>query len=120
MFERRDCGHRAGAELVSYRTALHVDDRVVSIFPLRSCRQAEDVLRLYLPHHLLKSECRQMVAFVNNDVPVFCHEVFDSLSAMGALDEWQYPRSHCVLFPPPIWPIDFAGRLRNIANLACH
>jgi hypothetical protein len=22
--------------------------------------------------------------------------------------------------PPPIWPIDFAGRPRNIANLACH
>src|SRR6266571_8856176 len=24
----------------------------------------------------------------------------------------------CSPFPPPIWPIDLAGRLRNIANLA--
>src|SRR5271166_5131740 len=34
MFERSDCGHRTCAELMSYRTALHVDDRVVSIFAL--------------------------------------------------------------------------------------
>ena len=40
MFERSDCGHRTCAELMSYRTALHVDDRVVSIFALRGCRQA--------------------------------------------------------------------------------
>jgi len=44
MFERSDCGHRTCAELMSYRTALHVDDRVVSIFALRRCRQAEDRL----------------------------------------------------------------------------
>jgi hypothetical protein len=48
MFERRDSGHRACAELMPYRTALHVDDRVVSIFALRRCRQAEDVPRLLL------------------------------------------------------------------------
>ena len=57
MFERRDSGHRARAELISYRTALHVDYGVVSIFAFRGCRQAEDVPRLYLLHHLLKGEC---------------------------------------------------------------
>ncbi len=87
MFERRSSGHRAGADLMSYRTALHVDYGVVSIFALRGCRQAEDVPRLYLFHDLLKGECRQMVAFIDNDVPVFCDEVFDSLSAVGALDD---------------------------------
>ena len=60
---------------------------MVSIFALRGRRQAEDVLRLYLLHHLLKRECRQMVAFINNDLPVLGDEVFDSLSAVGALDD---------------------------------
>jgi hypothetical protein len=99
MFERSDCGHRTCAELMSYRTALHVDDRVVSIFALRRCRQAEDVPRLYLLHHLLKSECRQMVAFINNDLPVFGDEVFDSLSAVGALDDGDIQGATAFAFP---------------------
>jgi hypothetical protein len=101
MFERRDRGHRACAELMPYRTALHVDDRVVSIFALRGCRQAKDVPRLYLFHHLLKGERRQMVAFVDNDVPVFCDEVFDSLSAVGALDDGDIHGATAVAFPAP-------------------
>ena len=34
-------GHRAGAELVSDRAALHINDGMVPVFALRSCRQSK-------------------------------------------------------------------------------
>ena len=86
---------------MSYRTALHVNDGMVSIFALRGRRQAEDVLRLYLLHHLLKRECRQMVAFINNDLPVLGDEVFDSLFAVGALDDGDIHGATTFAFPAP-------------------
>ena len=89
----------------------------VSIFALRGCRQAEDILRLYLLHDLLKGECRQMVAFIDNDVPVFCDEVFDS-SLPWVL--WMMAISTVPLrslFPPPSWPIDL---VQNPSLLAGH
>ena len=82
-----------------YRTALHVDYGVVPIFALRGCRQAEDVPSLYLLHHLLKSECRQMVALINNDLPVLGDEVFDSLFAVGTLDDGDIHGATTFAFP---------------------
>ena len=40
-----------------------------------------------------------MVAFIDNDVPVFCDEVFDSLSAVGALDDGDIHGAITFAFP---------------------
>jgi len=58
---------------------------MMSIFPLGSCGQSDDVLRFHLPHHLLKGKRRQMVTLVNNHLTVFCHEVFYPFLVVGAL-----------------------------------
>ena len=42
-----------------------------------------------------------MVAFINNDLPVFCDEVFDSLSAVGALDDGNIHACHYGRFSRP-------------------
>jgi hypothetical protein len=57
---------------------------MMSIFPLGSCRQSDDVLRFHLPHYLLKSKRRQMVTFVNDHLTILCHEVFDPFLVVGA------------------------------------
>ena len=51
-------------------TALHVDDRVVTVLARWRSRQAHHILRLDLPHHLLERECRNVVAFVNDHLAV--------------------------------------------------
>src|ERR1700746_4224039 len=61
VLERGSCRHRAGAELESNRTALHIDDGMVSICSLGSCCQSDDVLRFHLLHHLLQSKNPKIV-----------------------------------------------------------
>src|SRR2546428_9790372 len=58
---------------------------MMSIFPLGSRGQSDDVFRLHLPHHLFKSKCRQMVTFVNNHLTILCHEVSYPFLVVGAL-----------------------------------
>src|SRR5467141_504931 len=58
---------------------------MMSIFPLWSCCQSDDVLCFHLPHHLLKSKRRQMVTFVNNHLAILCHEVSHPFLVVGAL-----------------------------------
>jgi len=59
-----------------------------------------------------------MVTFVNNHLTILCHEVFHPFLVVGALKNGNIYTAAAFGRPPPIWPIDCAGRPRNIANLA--
>src|ERR1035441_3995426 len=108
MIERCSGGHRASAKLKSTRPTLHVDDGMVSIFTLGSCRQAEDVLRFHLLHHLLEGERRQMVALIDNDLTVLCDEILDSVFVVGALDDCDVNRSE-----------EHTSELQSLRHLVC-
>jgi len=45
---------RPNRQVKSNRTALHVDDRVVAVFPNGRSGQTDHVFSLYLPHYLLE------------------------------------------------------------------
>ena len=54
--KRTFCRLLFGVDPVSYRPALHQDDRVVAVLPGYSGREAGDVFGLGLPGNLLKTE----------------------------------------------------------------
>ena len=54
MFKWSGLSHRPGAHTESTRSALHVDDRMVAVFPRGCCRQTNNVLSLHSLHNLLK------------------------------------------------------------------
>jgi len=58
MFKRSGLSHRPGAHTESTRSALHVDDRMVAVFPRGCWRQTNNVLSLHSLHNLLKGERR--------------------------------------------------------------
>ena len=75
------CVHRE-----AHRTKLHLRDRVASIAALRCRGQPDDVTRLHRRQHALERDRREMVALVDDDLPVAGHEIRDGLLAHQALD----------------------------------
>ena len=70
---------------------------------------------------LLKAVRRQMVAFVDDHLPVVANAVVHDTFANEALNDGHIEQTRSVLFrPPPIRPIDFAGRSRNAARRSTH
>jgi hypothetical protein len=64
MFERGCLGHRADAHAQPSWAALHVDDRMVTVFSGRRRCEADNVLGLQLFDLLLEGECRSYVSLV--------------------------------------------------------
>src|SRR4051812_16098074 len=60
----------SGIDTIANWTALHEDYRMVTVFACYGRRQAGDKLGLRSSGHELKAASRQMVAFINNQVPV--------------------------------------------------
>jgi hypothetical protein len=81
---RRLC---ASIYLMSNRTALHEDDRMVTVLACDSCRQAKDESGPGLTRNLFETVRRQMVAFVNDHVAVIGDEVSDHALADETLND---------------------------------
>src|SRR5215472_17308102 len=64
--------HGSSAHAEANGTALQIDDRVVAVLASRSGGQADHILRLHLPHHLLERKRRNVVTLVDNHLAVFC------------------------------------------------
>ena len=75
------CVHRE-----AYRTKLHLGYRMASIASLRRRGQPDDVTRLRRRQHALERDRREMVALVNDNLPVAGHEIRHRLLAHQALD----------------------------------
>ena len=86
VIEGRHIRHRADSQAVARWPTLHVDDRMMPVFPRRRCRQSNHEPRFDLAHHPLKCESRKMVALVNNHVSIFGNKVLDLPLAMQALN----------------------------------
>ena len=70
-----------------HRAALHEDDRMVPVFAADGCRQAEDAFRLAAPGHRLKTDRRQMVAFVDDQMAILANDVIDLALARQTLND---------------------------------
>src|SRR4030042_1058793 len=68
-------------------TTLHYDNRVMAILADRGCSETHNVLSLYLFENLFKGKGRDVVAFINNDLTISGHYVFDLSLAIEALHE---------------------------------
>jgi len=71
---RRLC---ARIDLMSNRTALHEDDRMVTILACDGGRQAKHESGLGAPCNLFESARRQMVAFIDDHVAIIGDEISD-------------------------------------------
>lgn len=87
MLEGARRGLCTGIDLVSNRTALHEDDRIVTILACDGCRQAKYELGPCLACNLFETVRRQMVAFVDDHVAVIGDEVSDHALADEALND---------------------------------
>jgi hypothetical protein len=76
-----------GAHPMTDRTALHEDDRVVAVLPSDGGGKTEHVLRAGASRDLFKAVSRQVVAFIDDHVPVVGNAVTDGTFPHQALDE---------------------------------
>jgi len=70
----------------AYRTKLHLGYGMAPIAALRRRGQPGDITRLCRRQHALERDRREMVALVDDDLPVARHEIGDGLLAHQALD----------------------------------
>src|ERR1700739_1476194 len=64
---------------------LHLGDGLVAIAPLRRGSEAGEIARLHLRQNTLKGKCRQVVAFIDEDVTVGSNEIVYSFLTDEAL-----------------------------------
>ena len=72
--------------LVTHWTALHENNRLVPILACHGRRQTGKIFGLALANHLLKADCRNMVALVNDQIAVIANDVTDNSFLDQALD----------------------------------
>src|ERR1700686_5287271 len=65
-----------GAHVEANWSTLHKDDRVMPVFAGRGRGQSDDVLCFHLSQHSLKSEGRDVVAFIHDHLTIFGNQVF--------------------------------------------
>ena len=69
------------------RTALHEDDRMMTVFAGYRRGQTGDKLRLGSSGHEFEAAGRQMVAFINNQVPIAPDSIVHHAFANQTLDQ---------------------------------
>jgi len=77
MFERSRRRLHASIHLMSDRTALHEDDRMVTVLACDGCRQADYKSGFGLAYYLLETVRRQVMALVDNHMAVLGDAVID-------------------------------------------
>ena len=102
------------------RAALHKDDRLVAILAVRCRGQTHDVSGLDLFEDLFERKRRKMVAFVDYHMAVLGNEVTDLPLALQALDYCNAISPVRAVLPPPICPMDVAGKSKNVARRERH
>lgn len=73
---------------IADRTALHCNDRLVSVLTFRCCGQTVNIFRIDLAQVLLKGKRGHMMALVNDDHTV----VFDKIPDLVAADDGLHDR----------------------------
>ena len=81
------CRLASGIDAIPDRTALHEDNRMVTVLACHGRGQAGDKLGLRSPCHELKAAGREMVAFIDNEIPISPDLVVHHAFANQALDQ---------------------------------
>ena len=87
MLEGPGCGLTLGIDTMSDRSALHEDDRMMPVLATDRRGQARDELGFCLPHNLLETVSRHMVALVDDDVSVRSHTIAHDSFVYEALND---------------------------------
>jgi hypothetical protein len=77
-------GSRIDAE--PYRATLHEDDWMMAVFARHGGRQAQHKPCLGTPCHCLKTDGREVMAFVDHEMPIIGNEIIDLTLVNEALD----------------------------------
>jgi hypothetical protein len=86
MIERLPRRLAPGVDGEAHRTELHLGDRVKAVSPARRGRQAGDETCLHFREHSLERCRRDVMAFVDNHMPITCDQVVDATNAHETLD----------------------------------
>ena len=84
--QRLSCANRRSADHVADRPALHRDDRLMTITPVRCCCEAGDVSRWNGREHAFDLNGRDVMAFVDHDVAVGADQIVEIIAARECLD----------------------------------
>jgi hypothetical protein len=93
VLKRRTFGSLTSAQVESDRSALHEDNRMMAVLASRRRGQANDKLRLDLPHHLFETEGGQVMALVGNHLPVLGNTVLYFTFTVKALKQGHVDQS---------------------------
>jgi hypothetical protein len=85
MTKRRTFSSLARRQMVTHRSTLHENNRVMAVLSSRRRSQANNELRFDLLHYLLEAEGSKMVALVGNHMPVLSNTVLNLTLALQAL-----------------------------------
>ena len=102
------------------RSALHMDDRLMPVAPIRRCRQTDNISRFDLVQDTLKGNSRQMMAFIHDHLTITGDHITDFILSDKALDHGNIQYSVRLVLPCPILPISFGSMPRNKESLAIH
>src|SRR5687768_11026112 len=86
MSERLRGGLRSGVNAIARRTALHEDDRVMTVLARHGSRQTEQIFRLRAPHHGLETDGGKVMAFIDDKMPAIRNDVVRLAFTCKALD----------------------------------
>src|SRR5689334_8295421 len=110
VFERSCFGHGSCTHAETDRTTLHRDDWLMTVLSRGSSSQADYVFCLHLLHHLLESECRDVVTFIHNHLPIFDNEIFHFIFPMETLNHRNIDEASPIRFSAADLPDRVRGR----------
>src|ERR1035438_7492052 len=113
VLERRRFGHRACAHVVPHGSALHVNDRMVSVLPRRRGGQTDNIFGLHLWHHLFERESGDVVAFVDDHLAVLGHEVLRFVLPVQTLDDGNVYATRTIHLAAADVPDRFGGQVQE-------
>ena len=87
MVERSFCGLVPRVDPKTYGSALHKNNWMMAVFAGDRRRQPKNIPRLSPPGDQFKADGRQVVAFINNELPVIANNVVNFSFSYQTLDE---------------------------------
>ena len=120
MLERAGCRLGASVYLMSNRTALHEDDRMVAVLACDGCRQANHESGFGLAYHLLDTVRRQVMALIDDHLAVLSDAVIHDTFSDETLNDADINLSSRAISSSAMRPIDFAGTSRNVERRSIH
>ena len=109
MIEGPSGGLLFGIDAMTDRAALHEDNRVMAILPRHRRGQTKDILGLGPPRDGFEAHGGQVMAFIDNDMPVIGDQIGDDALSYQALHEGHIDIPGRLLLPA----MDNAERVRR-------